>query len=70
MMKNTAGWDDVLGREVMVTSHEAGPVRICGIIDDMHTGGFPWQKPISAGVRWAYSIVIQRNMPECSITYS
>lgn len=40
MMKNTAGWDEVLGREVMVTSHEAGPVRICGIIDDMHTGGF------------------------------
>lgn len=40
MMKNTAGWDEVLGREVMVTSHEDGPVRICGIIDDMHTGGF------------------------------
>ena len=40
MMKNTAGWDEVLGREVMVTSHETGPVRICGIIDDIHTGGF------------------------------
>lgn len=38
-MKNSAGWDDVLGREVDVTDHGA-QVRICGIIDDMHTGDF------------------------------
>ena len=40
-MKKTAGWDEVLGREVEVTSHnEGGPTRICGIIDNIHTGGF------------------------------
>ena len=40
-MKKTAGWDDVLGREVEVTSHNNnGPTRICGVIDDIHTGGF------------------------------
>ena len=38
-MKKTAGWDEVLGREVNVTAHR-GPVRICGVIDDIHTGDF------------------------------
>ena len=40
-MKKAAGWDEVLGREVEVTSHNSnGPTRICGVIDDIHTGGF------------------------------
>ncbi len=39
MMKNTAGWDSVLDREVEVSAHR-GPTRICGIIDGFHTGTF------------------------------
>lgn len=38
-MKNTAGWDDVLGREVNITGHR-GPVRICGIFDRMAQPSF------------------------------
>ena len=39
MMKNTAGWDDVLGREVTITGHR-GPVRICGVFDRMSQPSF------------------------------
>lgn len=39
MMKNTAGWDSVIGREVDVTAHRA-PTRICGVINGLHTGTF------------------------------
>ena len=39
MMKKTADWDSVIGREVEVTAHRA-PTRICGIIKGFHTGTF------------------------------
>lgn len=38
-MKNTAGWDEVLGREVTITGHR-GPVRICGIFDKIAQPSF------------------------------
>ena len=38
-MKNAAGWDDVLGREVNVSSHRDA-ARICGVMEDIHTGDF------------------------------
>ena len=41
-MEKTAGWDgDIVGRELMVTSHELdGGSRICGVIDGIRTGSF------------------------------
>lgn len=39
MMKTTAGWDEVLGREVNITAHE-GPTRICGVFKTINQGSF------------------------------
>lgn len=38
-MRTLKGWDDVVGREVFVTSH-GRLSRICGVIADMQTGTF------------------------------
>ncbi len=39
MMKTTAGWDGVLGRDVDITAHE-GPTRICGVFRTINQGSF------------------------------
>ena len=39
-MKNTAGWDDVLGRDVEITGHEDGLKRICGVFKPINQGSF------------------------------
>ncbi len=38
MMKKMAGWEDVVGRSIDITSH--GTSRICGMIEDIHNGSF------------------------------
>lgn len=40
MMKNTAGWDEVLGRDVTITGHPGESVHICGIFDKMAEPAF------------------------------
>ena len=39
-MKNTAGWDEVLGRDVEITGHEDGLKRICGVFKSINQGAF------------------------------
>ncbi len=39
-MKNLAGWDDIIGKEIQVTGHSREIMTVCGVLEGIRSQGF------------------------------